>query len=273
MRPRSRSARARERRARAKHFDARAAQLAQLYRLMSRLELAARGRRAATKHCTAHASTYDERCAAASARGRSDCSRADGRVVRRRLVLLCDIPGRWSRTHAHTSSSWQRPRGRAERGGVRVATRLTRDRALASRTRDGAQRAAEAAPDWSKWHADRRRPEGVQRSARPPQDGTRRRHGDPLDGWERGTRHSSAGRWHAARLAHRIVGEPRVSAAGFVRSGGWSPRSSTATHSSADIASRRSARSWTSGGDLESAGEPRPARRGRAVAERDAGSR
>ena len=205
-------------------------ELAQLYRLMSRLQLAAPPRRTRRYEKGRRGEHIDlRRTLRASLRTAGDpirLARRHRRVTRRRLVMLCDISGSmepYARAYLQflTCAAGSGPNAEA----FAFATRLTRlTRALASRNPERAiQRAAETAPDWS--------------------SGTRigdalrefnNRHGRRgmargavivilSDGWERGDS-MLVGREMArlARLAHRIVWvNPRVSAGDFsVQSGG-----------------------------------------------------
>jgi uncharacterized protein with von Willebrand factor type A (vWA) domain len=145
------------------------------------------------------------------------------RVVRRRLVLLCDISGSME-PYARAYMQFVTCAGRNAEAFV-FATRLTRiTRALTSRNPERAlQRAADAAPDWSsgtrigealRAFNDRHGRRGMARGAVIV---------ILSDGWERGDP-ALVGREmeRLARLAHRIVWvNPRVSAAGFEpRAGG-----------------------------------------------------
>jgi uncharacterized protein with von Willebrand factor type A (vWA) domain len=205
-------------------------ELAQLYRLMSRLQLAAPPRRTRRYEKGRRGEHIDlRRTLRASLRTAGDpirLARRHRRVTRRRLVMLCDISGSmepYARAYLQflTCAAGSGPNAEA----FVFATRLTRlTRALASRNPERAiQRAAETAPDWS--------------------SGTRigdalrefnNRHGRRgmargavivilSDGWERGDS-TLVGREmeRLARLAHRIVWvNPRVSAGDFsVQSGG-----------------------------------------------------
>ena len=205
-------------------------ELAQLYRLMSRLQLAAPPRRTRRYEKGRRGEHIDlRRTLRASLRTAGDpirLARRHRRVTRRRLVMLCDISGSmepYARAYLQflTCAAGSGPNAEA----FVFATRLTRlTRALASRNPERAiQRAAETAPDWS--------------------SGTRigdalrefnNRHGRRgmargavivilSDGWERGDS-MLVGREmeRLARLAHRIVWvNPRVSAGDFsVQSGG-----------------------------------------------------
>jgi uncharacterized protein with von Willebrand factor type A (vWA) domain len=216
---------------RQKSFDALDPQeLAQVYRLMSRLQLETPLRRRRRYEKGRRGEHVDmRRTLRASLRTGGDpmrLARRRRRVARRRLVLLCDISGSmepYARAYLQflTCAAGSGPNAEA----FVFATRLTRlTRALGSRNPERAiQRAASAAPDWS--------------------SGTRigdalrefnNRHGRRgmargavvvilSDGWERGDP-MLVGREleRLARLAHRIVWvNPRVGAAGFaVRSGG-----------------------------------------------------
>jgi uncharacterized protein len=205
-------------------------ELAQLYRLMSRLQLAAPPRRTRRYEKGRRGEHIDlRRTLRATLRTAGDpirLARRHRRIARRRLVLLCDISGSmepYARAYLQflTCAAGSGPNAEA----FAFATRLTRlTRALASRNPERAiQRAAETAPDWS--------------------SGTRigdalrefnNRHGRRgmargavivilSDGWERGDS-TLVGREmeRLARLAHRIVWvNPRVSAGDFsVQSGG-----------------------------------------------------
>ena len=214
-----------EERLRQRSFDTLEPQeLAQLYRLMSRLKLAAPPRRRRRYEKGRRGEHVDlRRTLRASLRTGGEpvrLARRHRRVARRRLVLLCDISGSmepYARAYLQflTCAAGSGPNAEA----FVFATRLTRlTRALASRNPERAiQRAAAAAPDWS--------------------SGTRigdalrefnNRHGRRglargavvvilSDGWERGDP-MLVGREleRLARLAHRIVWvNPRVGAGGF----------------------------------------------------------
>jgi uncharacterized protein with von Willebrand factor type A (vWA) domain len=214
-----------------KHFDTlEPHELAQLYRLMSRLELAPPPRQTRRYEKALHGARVDmRRTLRGSLRTGGDpirLARRRRRVVRRRLVLLCDISGSmesYARAYLQFLAAAAGSGPNAE--AFVFATRLTRvTRALASRNPGRAvQHAAEAAPDWSsgtrigdalKEFNDRHGRRGMARGAVVV---------ILSDGWERGDP-ALVGREMArlARLAHRIVWvNPRVSAAGFsVRSGG-----------------------------------------------------
>ncbi|HEY8866492.1 MAG TPA: VWA domain-containing protein, partial [Solirubrobacteraceae bacterium] len=140
-----------------KSFDAlEPRELAQLYRLMSRLELATPLRRTRRRKKGRHGEQVDmRRTLRASLRTGGDpirLARRRRRSVPRRLVLLCDISGSmepYARAYLQflTSAAGSGPNAEA----FVFATRLTRlTRALASRNPERAiQRAAAAAPDWS----------------------------------------------------------------------------------------------------------------------------
>jgi uncharacterized protein with von Willebrand factor type A (vWA) domain len=214
-----------EERLRQRSFDRLEPQeLAQLYRLMWRLKLAAPPRRRRRYEKGRRGGHVDlRRTLRASLRTGGEpmrLARRHRRVARRRLVLLCDISGSmepYARAYLQflTCAAGSGPNAEA----FVFATRLTRlTRALASRNPERAiQRAAAAAPDWS--------------------SGTRigdalrefnNRHGRRgmargavvvilSDGWERGDP-LLLGREleRLARLAHRIVWvNPRVGAGGF----------------------------------------------------------
>jgi len=214
-----------------KHFDALDPhELAQLYRLMSRLELATPLRRTRRYEKGHHGQRIDmRRTLRASLRSGGDpirLARRRRRVVRRRLVMLCDISGSmepYGRAYLQFLACAAGTGRNAE--AFAFATRLTRlTRALASRHPERAiQRAALAAPDWSsgtrigdalKEFNDRHGRRGMARGAVVV---------ILSDGWERGDP-MLVGREmeRLARLAHRIVWvNPRVSASGFsVRAGG-----------------------------------------------------
>ena len=215
-----------------KSFDAlEPYELAQLYRLMSRLRArdARGGARAATRRGATASAIDMRRTLRASLRTGGDpirLARRRRRVARRRLVMLCDISGSmepYARAYLQflTCAAGSGPNAEA----FVFATRLTRlTRALASRHPERAiQRAAAAAPDWSsgtrigdalKAFNDRHGRRGMARGAVVV---------ILSDGWERGDP-TLVGREmeRLARLAHRIVWvNPRVSASAFsVRAGG-----------------------------------------------------
>jgi uncharacterized protein with von Willebrand factor type A (vWA) domain len=220
-----------EERLASKSFDAlEPFELAQLYRLMTRLQLATprrRTRRYEKGHYGQHVDL--RRTLRTSLRTGGDpirLARRHRRVARRRLVMLCDISGSmepYARAYLQflTCAAGSGPNAEA----FVFATRLTRlTRALASRHPERAiQRAAAAAPDWSsgtrigdalKAFNDRHGRRGMARGAVVV---------ILSDGWERGDP-LVVGREmeRLARLAHRIVWvNPRVSAGSFtVRAGG-----------------------------------------------------
>jgi uncharacterized protein with von Willebrand factor type A (vWA) domain len=224
---------------REKRFDAlEPDELAQLYRLMTRLRIATPLRRTRRARRDRHGERIDmRRTLRASMRTGGDpirLARRRRRLVRRRIVMLCDISGSmepYARAYLQFLTSATRSgvgRGRSGGGGSEAfvfATRLTRlTRALRSRSPERAiQRAAAAAPDWSsgtrigdalKAFNDRHGRRGMARGAVIV---------ILSDGWERGAP-ALVGREmeRLARLAHRIVWvNPRVAATGFVpRAGG-----------------------------------------------------
>ncbi len=214
-----------------KSFDALdPCELAQLYRLMSRLELATPPRRTRRYEKARHGRHIDmRRTLRGSLRTGGDpirLARRRRRIVRRRLVILCDISGSmepYARAYLQFLTCAARAGPNAE--GFVFATRLTRlTRALTSRHPERAiQRAAAAAPDWSsgtrigdalKQFNDRHGRRGMARGAVVV---------ILSDGWERGDP-MLVGREmeRLARLAHRIVWvNPRVGASAFsVQAGG-----------------------------------------------------
>ncbi|HEY5059015.1 MAG TPA: VWA domain-containing protein [Gaiellaceae bacterium] len=216
---------------RQKSFDALGPhELAQLYRLMSRLELATPLRRTRRYDKRRHGERIDmRRTLRGSLRTGGDPIRLAHRrrrIAPRRLVMLCDISGSmepYARAYLQflTCAAAAGPNAEA----FVFATRLTRlTRALASRNPERAiQRAAAAAPDWSsgtrigealKEFNDRHGRRGMARGAVVV---------ILSDGWERGDP-MLVGREmeRLARLAHRIVWvNPRVAADAFsVQSGG-----------------------------------------------------
>jgi uncharacterized protein with von Willebrand factor type A (vWA) domain len=219
---------------RAKRFDALGAdELAQLYRLMSKLRLATAQRRTRRAERYRHGASIDmRRTLRASMRTGGDpirLARRRRRVVRRRIVLLCDISGSmepYARAYLQfvTCAAGS---GMGANGSevFAFATRLTRlTRALRSRNPDRAiAQAAATAPDWSsgtrigdalKSFNDRHGRRGMARGAVVV---------ILSDGWERGDP-TLVGREmeRLARLAYRIVWvNPRAAAAGFApRAGG-----------------------------------------------------
>ena len=220
-----------EERLRHMSFDALAPhELARLYELMSRLELATPPRRMRRYEHRRRGERIDlRRTLRAGLRTAGDpvrLARRRRRVSPRRLVLLCDISGSmepYARAYLQflTCAAGSGPNAEA----FVFATRLTRiTRALASRNPERAiQRAAAAAPDWSsgtrigdalREFNDRHGRRGMARGAVVV---------ILSDGWERGDP-MLVGREmeRLARLAHRIVWvNPRVGAGDFaVRSGG-----------------------------------------------------
>jgi uncharacterized protein with von Willebrand factor type A (vWA) domain len=214
-----------------KSFDAlEPHELAQLYRLMTRLQLSTPKRRTRRYEKGRHGQHIDmRRTLRSSLRTGGDpirLARRHRRVARRRLVMLCDISGSmepYARAYLQflTCAAGSGPNAEA----FVFATRLTRlTRALASRHPERAiQRAAAAAPDWSsgtrigdalKAFNDRHGRRGMARGAVVV---------ILSDGWERGDP-TRVGRemQRLARLAHRIVWvNPRVGASAFsVRAGG-----------------------------------------------------
>ena len=220
-----------EERLSSKSFDALAPhELAHLYALMTRLRLETPPRRTRRYEKGRGGQRIDmRRTLRGSLRTGGDpirLARRHRRVVRRRLVLLCDISGSmepYARAYLQflTCAAGSSPSAEA----FVFATRLTRlTRALASRNPERAiQRAAETAPDWSsgtrigdalKAFNDRHGRRGMARGAVVV---------ILSDGWERGDP-ALVGREmeRLARLAHRIVWvNPRVSASAFsVQAGG-----------------------------------------------------
>ena len=216
---------------RRKSFDAlEPHELAQLYRLMSRLELATPLRNTRRYVKGRNGARIDlRRTLRAGLRTGGEPIRLAHRrrrIARRRLVMLCDISGSmepYARAYLQflTCAAGSGPNAEA----FVFATRLTRlTRALASRNPERAiQRAAAAAPDWSsgtrigdalKEFNDRHGRRGMARGAVIV---------ILSDGWERGDP-MLVGREmeRLARLAHRIVWvNPRVSADAFsVQAGG-----------------------------------------------------
>ncbi len=219
---------------RSKRFDAlQPDELVQLYRLMSRLKVAPPVRRTRRATRDRHGEHIDlRRTLRASLRTGGDpvrLARRRRRIVRRRLVLLCDISGSmepYARAYLQFLTCAAAGRGRGHRSeAFAFATRLTRlTRALASRNPERAiQRAAATAPDWSsgtrigdalKEFNDRHGRRGMARGAVVV---------ILSDGWERGDPTLVAREMsRLRRLAHRIVWvNPRVGAAGFSpRTGG-----------------------------------------------------
>ena len=197
---------------------------------MSRLELATPLRRTRRARRDRHGERIDlRRTLRGSLRTGGDpirIARRRRRIVRRRLVLLCDISGSmepYARAYLQflICAAGSGPRVEA----FAFATRLTRlTRALAASSPERAiERAAVAAPDWSsgtrigdalKAFNDRHGRRGMARGAVIV---------ILSDGWERGDP-ALVGREmeRLRRLAHRIVWvNPRAAASGFVpRTGG-----------------------------------------------------
>ena len=205
-------------------------ELAQLYVLMSRLELATPLRRTRRNESGRGGRRIDmRRTLRTSLRTGGDpirLARRQRRIVRRRLVMLCDISGSmepYARAYLQflTCAAGSGPNAEA----FVFATRLTRlTRALSSRNPERAiQRAAAAAPDWSsgtrigdalKAFNDLHGRRGMARGAVVV---------ILSDGWERGDPSLvSQEMERLGRLAHRIVWvNPRVGATAFsVRAGG-----------------------------------------------------
>jgi uncharacterized protein with von Willebrand factor type A (vWA) domain len=210
-----------------KRFDAlEPDELAQIYRLMTRLRVATPVRRTRRARRDRHGERIDMR------RTLRGSLRTGGDPIR--MVMLCDISGSmepYARAYLQFLTSAAggigptRPAGETSAEAFVFATRLTRvTRALQSRSPERAiQRAAAAAPDWSsgtrigdalKEFNDRHGRRGLARGAVIV---------ILSDGWERGAP-EQVGRQmeRLSRLAHRIVWvNPRVAAAGFVpRAGG-----------------------------------------------------
>ena len=202
----------------------------QLHRLMSQLSLATPHRLTRRAERRRHGRRIDvRRTLRGSMRTGGDpirLARRERRIIRRRIVLLCDISGSmepYARAYLQflVCAAGAGPRAEA----FVFATRLTRlTRALASRNPDRAiERAAAAAPDWSsgtrigdalKEFNDRHGRRGMARGAVVV---------ILSDGWERGDP-GLVGREmeRLRRLAYRIVWvNPRAAAAGFSpRAGG-----------------------------------------------------
>jgi uncharacterized protein with von Willebrand factor type A (vWA) domain len=216
---------------RTKRFDALAPdELAELYRLMTALELATPLRRTRRYEKRRRGERIDlRRTLRGSLRTGGDpvrLRRRRRRVVPRRLVLLCDISGSmepYARAYLQFLACAAGCGPNAE--AFAFATRLTRlTRALRSRNPERAiQRAAAAAPDWSsgtrigealRAFNDRHGRRGMARGAVVV---------ILSDGWERGDP-ALVGREleRLSRLAYRIVWvNPRLAADAFsVRAGG-----------------------------------------------------
>ena len=226
---------------RGKRFDAlQPGELAGLYRLMTRIRVATPERRTRRSERDRHGERIDlRRTLRGSLRTAGDpirLARRRRRVIRRRIVLLCDISGSmesYARAYlqfltcaagAGGGGGGGRARGAQSEAFV-FATRLTRiTRALASRSPERAiQRAAATAPDWSsgtrigdalKAFNDRHGRRGMARGAVVV---------ILSDGWERGDPALVAREMERLRrLAYRIVWvNPRVGARDFeARAGG-----------------------------------------------------
>ena len=219
-----------EERLASKSFDAlEPHELAQLYRLMSRLRLATPARRTRRYEHGRGRRVDVRRTLRGSLRNEGEPIRLAHRrrrVVPRRLVLLCDISGSmepYARAYLQFLASAAGSGPNAE--AFVFATRLTRlTRALRSRHPERAiERAAAAAPDWSsgtrigdalKAFNDRHGRRGMARGAVVV---------ILSDGWERDEPALVAREMERlSRLAHRIVWvNPRVSASSFsVQAGG-----------------------------------------------------
>jgi uncharacterized protein with von Willebrand factor type A (vWA) domain len=216
---------------RSKRFDALApGELAQLYRLMARLEVSTPTRRTRRSERDRRGERMDmRRTLRGSMRTAGDpirLARRRRRVIRRRMVMLCDISGSmepYARAYLQflTSAAGSGPDAEA----FVFATRLTRvTRALRSRSPERAiQRAAATAPDWSsgtrigdalKEFNDRHGRRGMARGALVV---------ILSDGWERGDPALVAREMERlSRLAYRIVWvNPRAAASDFApRAGG-----------------------------------------------------
>jgi hypothetical protein len=208
-----------------KRFDALdPGELAQLYRMMSRLELATPERLTRRFQNAHHGRRVDmRRTLRRSLRTGGDAIRIScrrRRVVRRRLVMLCDISGSmepYARAYLQFLACAAGSGRHTE--AFAFATRLTRlTRALGSRHPEAAiQRAAATAPDWSsgtrigealKEFNDRYGRRGMARGAVVV---------ILSDGWERGDP-ALVGREmeRLARLAHKVVWvNPRAGARRF----------------------------------------------------------
>ncbi len=212
-----------EERLRVKRFDAlEPGELALLYRLMSRIELATPTRRTRRAERARRGEHVDlRRTLRGSLRTGGEptrLARRRRRVVRRRIVLLCDISGSME-PYARAYLQFLTCAGRDAEAFV-FATRLTRiTRALATRSPERAiQRAAAAAPDWSsgtrigealRAFNDRHGRRGMARGAVIV---------ILSDGWERGEPALVAREMERlSRLAYRIVWvNPRAASATFV---------------------------------------------------------
>jgi uncharacterized protein with von Willebrand factor type A (vWA) domain len=212
-----------EERLRGKRFDAlEPGELALRYKLMSRIELATPTRRTRRAERARRGEHVDlRRTLRGSLRTGGEPTRLAHRrrrVVRRRVVLLCDISGSME-PYARAYLQFLTCAGRDAEAFV-FATRLTRiTRALATRSPERAiQRAAAAAPDWSsgtrigealKRFNDRHGRRGMARGAVVV---------ILSDGWERGDPALVAREMQRlSRLAYRIVWvNPRAASKRFV---------------------------------------------------------
>jgi uncharacterized protein len=212
-----------EERLRNKRFDAlEPGELALLYKLMTRIELATPTRRTRRAERARRGEHVDmRRTLRGSLRTGGEPTRLAHRrrrVVRRRVVLLCDISGSME-PYARAYLQFLTCAGRGAEAFV-FATRLTRiTRALATRSPERAiQRAAAAAPDWSsgtrigdalKAFNDRHGRRGMARGAVIV---------ILSDGWERGEPALVAREMERlSRLAYRIVWvNPRAASKSFV---------------------------------------------------------
>jgi hypothetical protein len=215
---------------RTKRFEALApGELAALYELMTRLDLATPRRRTRRRRRSAHGEQIDlRRTLRASLRTGGDPARLRHRrrrEVPRRLVLLCDISGSmepYTRAYLQflTCALGSGPRAEAFVFATRL-TRITRALRIGSPERAIANAAA-AAPDWS---SGTRIGEALR--------AFNHRHGRRgmargavvvilSDGWERGDPALVAREMERlSRLAHRIVWvNPRAAASGFAPSAG-----------------------------------------------------
>jgi uncharacterized protein with von Willebrand factor type A (vWA) domain len=212
-----------EERLRSKRFDAlEPGELALLYRLMTRIELATPTRRTRRAERARRGEHVDlRRTLRGALRTGGEPTRLAHRrrrVIRRRVVLLCDISGSME-PYARAYLQFLTCAGRDAEAFV-FATRLTRiTRALATRSPERAiQRAAAAAPDWSsgtrigealKHFNDRHGRRGMARGAVIV---------ILSDGWERGEPALVAREMERlSRLAYRIVWvNPRAASESFV---------------------------------------------------------
>ena len=158
---------------------------------MARLTLATPRRRTRRAERRRHGARVDmRRTLRASLRTGGDpirLARRRRRVVRRRLVLLCDISGSmepYARAYLQflTCAAGGRGPPHPVNEAFVFATRLTRlTRALHSRNPERAiQRAAATAPDWSSGTRIGDALQDLQRPPRPARDGARRGGRDPL---------------------------------------------------------------------------------------------